>query len=218
MSSPIHLPNYRQIPKPSSKEKYFKLKVKELRPTQICIGLSEVLSRKEEFSKENKNQRLDYLYRKPVPIVSNQKNDLWMLDRHHRLRALIELDNETEAYGYLVAKVDSSNNEDVLNFLSQQGWLYLFNSRGIGPQLPASLPENLLKMQDDPYRSLVWRLKKDGLISPQPLIPYHEFRWSSWLRSRSLPPFNSKNLAPALTVARALASSQAASHLAGWKK
>jgi hypothetical protein len=71
-------------------------------------------------------------------------------------------------------------------------------------------------LQDDPYRSLVWKLKKERLIDPEPLIPFHEFRWGAWLRSRSLPPFSSLALEPALPAARALVRSHAASHLAGW--
>ena len=72
-------------------------------------------------------------------------------------------------------------------------------------------------LQDDPYRSLVWKLKKEGVIQPAPLIPFHEFRWGAWLRSRPLPPFSSERLEPAMTAARALARSDGARHLAGWK-
>ena len=84
-------------------------------------------------------------------------------------------------------------------------------------QPPTALPSRLLDLQDDPYRSLVWKLKKEGWIEPEPLIPFHEFRWGAWLRRRPLPPFSSARLEPALPVARALVRSQAASHLAGWK-
>jgi hypothetical protein len=55
------------------------------------------------------------------------------------------------------------------------------------------------------------------MIEPAPLIPFHEFRWGAWLRTRPLPPFSSDNLAPALAAARSLVRSRAASHLAGWK-
>jgi hypothetical protein len=75
----------------------------------------------------------------------------------------------------------------------------------------------LLGLEDDPYRSLVWKLKQEKVIAPAPLIPFHEFRWGAWLRSRSLPPFSSLRLEPALPAARALARSRAARGLAGWK-
>jgi hypothetical protein len=114
-------------------------------------------------------------------------------------------------------ELQSSERADVLEELARRGWLYLYDGRGLGPLHPAVLPRQLTGLQDDPYRSLVWKLKKEGVIEPAPLIPFHEFRWGAWLRSRSLPPFSSLHLEPALPAARALARSAAASHLAGWK-
>ena len=75
----------------------------------------------------------------------------------------------------------------------------------------------MLGCQDDPYRSLVWKLKREGVIDRAPLIPFHEFRWAAWLRRKALPPFNSQQLEPALPAARAYARSAAASRMAGWK-
>ncbi len=140
-----------------------------------------------------------------------------MVDRHHRLRALLELQPEATAFGYVALVLDSSDHAAVLADLNRRGWLYLHDGRGLGPLAPAALPANLLGLQDDPYRSLVWKLKREGVIQAAPLIPFHEFRWGAWLRSRSLPPFSSERLEPALPAARALARSAAAAHLAGWK-
>ena len=66
-------------------------------------------------------------------------------------------------------------------------------------------------------QSQVWKLKQEGWIKPQPLIPYHEFRWAAWLRTRPLPPFSSKRLDPALAAARQLVCSAAAQDMPGWK-
>ena len=209
--------NYKSIAKPQSQQEIFKVFVKDLLPTQMCLGLSEVWSRQNDFSRQSSQKIHDYFKNKPIPIVSNNRNDLWILDRHHRLRAILELDKDAEAYGYQVATIDSHETNESLNFLAQQGWLYLYDDRGKGPYSPQSLPQNLLKMRDDPYRSLVWKLKKEGFISPASLIPYHEFHWANWLRKKPLPPFNSKNLSPALSIARKLACSHGASHLKGWK-
>jgi hypothetical protein len=139
-----------------------------------------------------------------------------MVDRHHRLRALLELDPNATAFGYVVLQLEVSERHAVLEQLHQRGWLYLYDGRGLGPLHPTALPSSLSGTQDDPYRSLVWKLKREGLVAAAPLIPFHEFRWGAWLRSRNLPPFSSERLDPALPAARALVRSQAASHLAGW--
>lgn len=187
-----------------------------LQPTQLCVGLAEIRSRQNDFREETAEQRLRYLATKPVPMARSRSGELWMIDRHHRLRALVELAPEAEAYGYVALQLEVDGREAVLAQLQARGWLYLHDGRGNGPLPPASLPTHLAELQDDPYRSLVWKLKKERLIDPVPLIPFHEFRWGAWLRSRSLPPFSSMALEPALPAARALVRSRAASHLAGW--
>lgn len=216
--SEIHqIPYYKEIPIAKSSQEVFKVAIKDLHPTQMCIGLAEVLQRRRDFTQQSTNERLKYLQNKPIPIVSDKNNQLWILDRHHRLRALLEIDQDAEAYGYIVAETDTKDTLKTLNFLSKKGWLYLFDSRGRGPHSHDSLPRTLLGMEDDSYRSLVWKLKKEGLISPLPSIPYYEFRWGNWLRTRPLPPFNSRNLQPALPTARKIVCSNIASHIEGWK-
>ncbi|QNI74049.1 parB-like nuclease family protein [Synechococcus sp. NOUM97013] len=190
--------------------------MRALQPTQMCVGLAEVWSRQRDFGEDSKSERLSYLRGKPVPLVRNRQGQLWMVDRHHRLRALLEMDADVSTYGYVIAELESVNRNDALEALQHRGWLYLHDGRGNGPWAPSDLPTSLLDLQDDPYRSLVWKLKKERLIKPQPLIPYHEFRWGSWLRTRPLPPFSSAQLEPALPAARRLCQSSAARHLAGW--
>lgn len=213
----LRLPPYQQLPPPQSDTPLIELPVASLRPTQLCVGMAEVRSRQNDFQAEDRGERRRYLGTKPVPLVRSGAGEVWMVDRHHRLRALLELDPAATAFGYVVLDLPSDDRAVVLDDLRGRGWLYLYDGRGLGP-LPASvLPPQLLGLQDDPFRSLVWRLKKEGVIEPAPLIPFHEFRWGAWLRSRSLPPFSSAQLQPALPAARTLARSTAASHLAGWK-
>lgn len=213
----LRLPPYQPLPPPGDGQPLLEVPIKHLQPTQMCVGLAEVRSRQVDFSEESSRQRLNYLAGKPVPLVRNSTGELWMVDRHHRLRALIELEPEAVAFGYVVLQLDESDRGVVLADLQQRGWLYLHDGRGLGPLAPGALPSSLTGLEDDPYRSLVWKLKKEGMIAPAPLIPFHEFRWGAWLRSRALPPFSSARLEPALPAARALVRSSAASHLAGWK-
>ena len=208
---------YQPIPEVSRSTELFEVSVAALHPTQWCVGLAEVWSRQQDFARETREARLSELKRKPVPLVRNAGGHLWMVDRHHRLRALLELDRQSTTWGYVIAELDVDDHSAVLEVLDQRGWLYLFDGRGNGPRPPLELPHSLLDLDDDPYRSLVWKLKQEGLIKPQRQIPYHEFRWGSWLRSRPLPPFSSRHLNPALIPARRLVCSQAASGMPGWK-
>ena len=212
----LRLPPFQPLPPPPPDQPLLEVPIAQLQPTQLCVGLAEVRSRQADFSAEDAHQRRDYLGSKPVPLVRSAAGALWMVDRHHRLRALLELQPQATAFGYVALQVDSDDRSTVLTELHRRGWLYLYDGRGLGPLAPAVLPPNLLGLQDDPYRSLVWKLKREGVVKAAPLIPFHEFRWGSWLRRRPLPPFSSERLEPALPAARALARSRAAAHLAGW--
>jgi hypothetical protein len=212
----LRLPPYQALPAPDPGRDLLEIPLRDLRPTQLCVGLAEIQSRINDFRRDTSEQRRNYLQQKPVPLVRSAAGDLWMIDRHHRLRGLMDLDPEATAFGYIVLEIEVGDRGSVLARLESLGWLYLHDGRGLGPQPAGKLPDTLMGLQDDPYRSLVWKLKKQKVIQAAPLIPFHEFRWGAWLRSRTLPPFHSLCLDPALPAARALARSQAASHLDGW--
>lgn len=214
---PLQLPAFEPIPEAGKGTQLLEVPVARLRPTQWCVGLAEVWARQQDFAQESREERLSALRQKPVPLVRSAAGDLWMVDRHHRLRGLLGLDPHASAWGYVIAEPAVSDPQEVLAFLEAKGWLYLVDGRGNGPRMAAELPGSLLDLDDDPYRSLVWKLKKEGFIKPQPQIPYHEFRWGAWLRRRPLPPFSSRSLEPALAPARRLVCSPAASDMAGWR-
>ena len=212
----LRLPPFLTLPAPLAGEPLLEVKLAALQPTQLCVGMAEIRSRQRDFAADSPEALRRYLSRKPTPLVRSASGELWMVDRHHRLRALLELDPEATAFGYVVLQLPVSERAAVLEVLHQRGWLYLYDGRGHGPHPPLALPRSLADTQDDPYRSLVWKLKREGVIAAAPLIPFHEFRWGAWLRSRNLPPFCSERLEPALPAARALARSPAARALAGW--
>ena len=214
----LRLPPFQTLPAPvGDGNDLFEVALADLQPTQMCVGLAEIRSRQRDFADEDPGERRRYLQRKPTPLVRSAAGELWMVDRHHRLRALLELDGSATGFGYIALELACSDRTEVLEALHQRGWLYLYDGRGLGPLAPTALPRRLTETQDDPYRSLVWKLKREGVIAAAPLIPFHEFRWGAWLRSRTLPPFSSERLEPALPAARTLARSAAASHLAGWQ-
>ncbi len=214
---PLQRPGFTPLPAPPPASPLLEVPVAQLRPTQMCVGLAEVRHRIPDFTGESLKERRPYLKRKPVPLVRNGAGRLWMVDRHHRLCALLQVDPEATAFGYVVLEVATTDHRLTLQALQQRGWLYLYNRHGQGPWPPERLPHQLKSLQDDAYRSLVWRLKQEGYIAAEPLVPFHEFRWGAWLRRCSLPAFHSLYLDPALPMARQLVCSRAASVLAGWR-
>ena len=65
----------------------------------------EIVSRQRDFAEDDPKEQRRYLKRKPTPLVRSAAGDLWMVDRHHRLRALLELDPNATAFGYVALEV-----------------------------------------------------------------------------------------------------------------
>lgn len=189
--------------------------VRLLQPTQLCLGLAEVRARTGDFRRDSAAERRRYLRSRPVPVAVSSAGEHWMIDRHHRLRALLEVDPEATAFCSVVLELEGASRLHCLEELNRRGWLYLHDAAGQGPHAPARLPVALAALEDDPYRSLVWKLKQEGLIRPQPLVPFLEFRWGAWLRQQSLPGFSSDDLEPALPLARELVRRQGSTGLPG---
>ncbi len=196
-SGPFELP-------PLARQDLLELPIRRLQPTQLCLGLAEVRSRARDFSMETAAERRRYLRTRPVPVAVSSAGEHWMIDRHHRLRALLDVDADATAFCAVVLVLSGASRTHCLEELNRRGWLYLRDAGGRGPHPPERLPMDLAGLEDDPFRSLVWKLKQEGLIRAQPQVPFLEFHWGSWLRRQDLPAFNSMDLGPALPEARRL--------------
>ena len=117
----LDLSGYQPIPEAGRQSELIEIPIASLQPTQWCIGLAEVWARQEDFAGETRQQRQEYLKGKPVPLVRSAAGEVWMVDRHHRLRALLGLDSHSTAWGYVIAELPTSDRSDVLRFLEQQG-------------------------------------------------------------------------------------------------
>jgi len=172
----LRLPPYQPLPPPGEPLRLLEVAVAELQPTQLCVGLAEVRSRQSDFRADSLEQRLQYLQRKPVPLVRNRSGALWMVDRHHRLRSLLEFDPAARAYGYVVLEVDSNDRAEVLQSLQAEGlalpgrWPGPWSAPAHGPAAhPArsagrSLPQFGLETEEG-------KADRTGSADPLPRVP-----------------------------------------------
>ncbi|MCP9801226.1 ParB/Srx family N-terminal domain-containing protein [Synechococcus sp. RedBA-s] len=198
---PLELP-------PLARQDLLELPIGRLQPTQLCLGLAEVRSRARDFARESAAERRRYLRTRPVPVAVSSAGEHWMIDRHHRLRALMEVDSSATAFCAVVLELVGASRAHCLEELNRRGWLYLRDGEDRGPLPPERLPIDLGGLEDDPFRSLVWKLRQEGLIRAQPQVPFLEFHWGRWLRRQELPAFDSMDLRPALPAARRLLQGQ----------
>ncbi len=71
-----YLSSFDEIPEFSEKYTLEQIQIKEIYPTQTCIGISQILSQKKRFAQESTNKVMEYLKKKPVPIVRNSHGEI----------------------------------------------------------------------------------------------------------------------------------------------
>jgi hypothetical protein len=173
-------------------DEFYKLRVKDLSPTQFAVGRAEVEVRAGRMRKKFKKDpaRLhDYLRVRPVPAVV-RGNKFYLVDHHHLVRALYEALHEARGkdicvYVRVMANASSLEETYFWKSMHERNWVYLFDRAGGGPQQPATLPEQIKDLMFDPYRSLAWIVREHhGYVKNA--TPFSEFKWANFFRTRIL--------------------------------
>ena len=171
---------------------FYKLRVKDLSPTQFAVGKAEVDVRAGRMRKKLQKapEKLhDYLRVGPIPIMVRAKK-FYLVDHHHLVRALYDAEHETRGKDicvYVKVMANLSTLEDVYFWktMHEQNCVYLFDRSGGGPQQPETLPAHIKDLKFDPYRSLAWIVREHhGYIKNN--APFSEFKWANYFRTRIL--------------------------------
>jgi hypothetical protein len=172
---------------------FYKLRVKNLSPTQFATGRAEIMVKAGRLRKKYKAdpQHLhDYLRLRPVPIVVRE-DKFYLVDHHHLARALYEalhseLKDDICVYVEVMQNWSSLSQVHFWKAMFERHWIYLFDNAGGGPQQPEQLPKHVKDLTFDPYRSLAWIVRdKHGYLKND--MPFSEFKWANFFRTRILP-------------------------------
>ena len=190
--------------------------VLDLRPTQMALGMKEVEHRVNIIRGLKKEELQDYLHVRKVPVVLAPKGRIYLVDRHHLVRACWEA-SVTEVTTDVIADLSAHSFDDLWAKMKESNWIFPFDQFGGGPHDPIHLPENVRGMADDPYRSLAWMVRDKGGFQKSPQ-PFAEFHWANYLRKhmRLHPAFD--NIHEAITEALHLCRHPQANHLPGFVK
>ena len=192
MSQHIYDSEFPYCPADAKAGDFYKLRVKDLSPTQFAVGKAEVAVRAGRMRKKLKKdpgKLHDYLRVRPIPIVVRSKK-FYLVDHHHLVRALYDTEHGTRGKNICVfVKVlaNASTLEETYFWKSmhEQNYVYLFDHFGGGPQQPGTLPAHIKDLQFDPYRSLAWIVREHhGYIKNN--APFSEFKWANFFRTRIL--------------------------------
>ena len=139
--------------------------LKQLRPTQMTVGLREVDEKRRSWDKLGDKARRQEMDEQLFPVVKGPGKAFYILDSHHTALALVHEKAESVQAG-LVKDLSHLDREAFWNFLDHHGWMHIYDAKG--KRMPFSdMPEHFEDMQDDPYSTLAGQVRDAG-GSPRP--------------------------------------------------
>jgi hypothetical protein len=189
------------------------VRLKNLRPTQITVGLREVDERRMHWRESGGKKKGMFLGTHMIPVVLGPKNRHFVIDHHHLARALIE-EGVKDVLVSVVARLNRLNEDAFWIVLDNRGWMHPFDAKGRRRHY-SDIPNSIAKLVDDPYRSLAGALRRAGGYSKE-TTPFSEFLWADFLRRRIKRHMVTKEFDKALGEALRLSKLKEADYLPGW--
>lgn len=186
----------------------------DLRPTQLTVGMIEVLDKKKHLTSLKPREQRDFMKAHPMPAVIGPKGRPYIIDRHHLGRAAIESGVTT---GFLLLEADLSTFalDDFWKQMNEKLWVHPLDENGVRHYYSA-IPEHLAKLVDDAYRSLAGYVRDAGGYG-KTTTSFAEFVWADFFR-RTIPIEDlSSDFHAVVPAAISLASSTLAKDMPGFK-
>ena len=188
-------------------------KLAQLRPTQFSVGYAEVELKAAEWKKLKKKERQQVLESHVFPAVLGLEGAYYIVDHHHLGIALIE-QGLKEVW---VTKLDDMSWLEPTIFwrtMEFRSWTHPYDHRGRRRDY-ADMPRKLIRLQNDPYRSLAGLVRLAGGYAKD-LAPFSEFLWADFFRPRVSARLIAEERVRATRMGVKLARSNDACYLPGW--
>lgn len=167
-----------------SKRPPVRVNTRELSATQASIGRFEVRMKADRFKLMSPSDILGYVEEKrqkgKPPQVVRGLGRYFVVDGHHTLTAIVEASGHRELTLELAA--DLSSLHDTSAFWGEMAQRHFLYGKRLGePVSPQAYPESLVDLDDDPFRSVAWLIRKMGAFDDLKQ-PYQEFLVADFLR------------------------------------
>jgi hypothetical protein len=189
------------------------VKIAELRPCQMTIGMREVKEKAKAIGELHQAGERKFIDSHVIPVVRGPKEKLYVIDHHHLARALL-LAGETQVRAVIVIDLGKLDKCSFLTFMDNRNLLHPYDEHGKRRDL-AQMPRSIDKLADDPYRSLAGALRRAGGFAKD-TTPFSEFLWGDHLRRRIDRKIVSADFKAALRAAYKIARHKDSDHLPGW--
>ena len=187
--------------------------ISELHPTQITVGMREVMAKRKHWRRESKKKGGEFLGKHMIPVILGPKDRHYVIDHHHLARALHDekVDNVLTT---VVANLSKLDRDTFWFVLDCHSWMHPFDADG-RRRAYKDIPDKVSKLVDDPYRSLAGELRRAGGFAKD-TTPFSEFLWADFFRDRIKRKTIETDFAHAMERALQLAKSTEADYLPGW--
>ena len=187
--------------------------IADLHPTQITVGLREVAEKRLRWRSRIHKVGQQGAPRIIAPVVEGPAGVLYLVDRHHLMRAF----EEEGVHDVLIrplADFTALRTDEFWRLLDVKRWCHPYDAKGRRRAF-GEIPASVTELRDDPYRSLASALRRAGGFAKK-TAPFSEFAWADFLRRRVSHDVVERDFEGALGEALILARTQAARELPGW--
>lgn len=212
--------NKEQELRPCSSESHdgdsYLVRLRELRPTQFCVGYRDVQRKRQmiELARSSKEAARQDFFGKPGLAVKGPEDIFYLVDGHHRARALID-SGEQHFPVKIISDYSQLTMADFWQRMIDNKMVWLLDASGSGPQSPLNLPGSLSELSDDPYRTLAEDAQERGANKKVDLL-FREFYWADFYRTRIDPNLIKNEYDKAIEEAIKLSKTPAANFLPGY--
>ena len=187
--------------------------IKDLRPTQITVGLREVSVKRQKWRNQAGAKGSKFLGGHMIPVLLGPKDRCYVTDHHHLARALHD-EGVKDILVNVIADLRAVHKTSFWVLLDNKGWCHPYDSRGRRCGFE-DIPTSVAELDDDPFRSLAGELRRAGGYAKD-TTPFSEFIWADFLRRQIKRREVEKDFPAALAKAFSLSKSMNASYLPGW--
>jgi hypothetical protein len=187
--------------------------ITDLRPTQITVGMREVLAKRKLWRETGKKKGEKFLGRHMIPVILGPRQRNYVIDHHHLARALHD-EGVADVAVTVIANLSRLETDAFWTVLDNRSWMHPFDAKGVRRHY-SDIPKSVTDLVDDPFRSLAGELRRAGGFAKD-TTPFSEFLWADFLRRRLKRKMVEDDFNRALEEALELAKSKAADYLPGW--
>lgn len=187
--------------------------IADLRPTQITVGLREVMAKRKLWRETGVRKGQKFLGKHMIPVILGPKQRNYVIDHHHLARALHDEGVKGVAVT-VIANLSRLEPDAFWVVMDNRSWMHPFDAKGERRHYK-DIPNSVTDLVDDPFRSLAGELRRAGGFAKD-TTPFSEFLWADFLRRRIKRKLVQADFDRALEKAMALAKSKDADYLPGW--